>query len=487
MSDADKKIAEMRKAMADMKEDCYAIVNKDFQRLDEFKQNLYLKVLCTLIQYENEPSAMQLLFFARLLKGAEKKEPVEDYMRQALDLSADNIREFVKFIREDICRYYFALEAIMLVTMEKSSRGRYEYLAELLELIGITKPEVDYLSSVAKSVLMQDTSFLNKAHLELSPKLSEAIKKVSSLPYHYEGVCIEDNDEILSISAQSIINYNIENNILKNKKKIILKNLNVYLTCNLDFEGCEEVILQDCVFKSKDFTMNFAKINSLNISNCVFQDFIMQPFYAVDNIKICYNTFERCKCVSKSDLNLRSYDNALRVAGLFTVKCAVEEYVTKEEVFDIGGLVGLFLGGGGSIAKKTFRDKINYKPIFCKNINIENNEFSRCICEQGLLSRLQQKEDCSGEFKICFDVTIKENIFIASKYDSGDPLYLESNDFRYSRFCSEGGAPFERNCDNRFPNVYGITNRCDSDSKNFHFEDNFCMSGRSGASRRLDC
>lgn len=447
MSDAEKKVLEMRKAMADMREDYYAIVNEDFLRLDDFKQNLYLKVLCTLIQYENEPSAMQLLFFARLLKGAEKEEPVEDYMRQALDLSADNIRDFVQFIREDICRYYFALEAIMLVTMEKASRGRYEYLAEILELIGITKPEVDYLSSVAKSVLMQDTSYLNKAHLEIWPKLSENIKKVSSLPYHYIGVCIEDNDEILSISAPSIINYNIDNSILKNKKKIILKNLNVNLTCNLVFDGCEEVELQDCVILGGEFTMSFFKVKSLNISNCVFQDFIMLPFYAVDDIKICFNTFERCKFVPKSDLNLDDSEVALRVAGLLTVKGIIVE-------------------------DSRWPYRVDMYANFGNSLSIENNEFSHCVCDsfddKNLLSSYE-----------VFNVAIRNNVFINAKDNSGNLLLLSLDSEHFEEFLY--GVKYITRPRSRSMFHY-------KHSKEYlHIEGNSCVSSRSGASRRLDC
>ena len=69
MDDFNKKISGIRKLMKDMKANLYAIENPDLVVLDEFNKNLYIKLLCTVVEYENNPSDMQVLYLKRIIKG----------------------------------------------------------------------------------------------------------------------------------------------------------------------------------------------------------------------------------------------------------------------------------------------------------------------------------------------------------------------------------------------------------------------------------
>lgn len=124
-----KNIAGIRNAMKEMKAEMYAIRNPELAELDEYRKTLYLKVLCTVLQYENTPSDMQILYLKRLLKGLGADEPVEEYMRKALDISDVDIREFVGYMKDSRIKYYFALEGILLISMGDYSADTYEYLA----------------------------------------------------------------------------------------------------------------------------------------------------------------------------------------------------------------------------------------------------------------------------------------------------------------------------------------------------------------------
>ena len=55
--------------MAELKNEKYAFVNLDLASLDEYGKTLYLKVLCSVIQYQNEPTEAQILFLKRIIKG----------------------------------------------------------------------------------------------------------------------------------------------------------------------------------------------------------------------------------------------------------------------------------------------------------------------------------------------------------------------------------------------------------------------------------
>ena len=69
MTEINKKVDGLRTLMKDMKAEMYAITNPDLVELDEYTKNLYLKLLCTVVQYENEPSEMQVLYLKRIIKA----------------------------------------------------------------------------------------------------------------------------------------------------------------------------------------------------------------------------------------------------------------------------------------------------------------------------------------------------------------------------------------------------------------------------------
>ena len=112
-----KKIDGIRKMLEEMKGHKYAIANPDLVSLDEYVKSLYIQVLCTVVQYENEPVDMQILYLKRIVNGIGVEDPVEEYMRKALEISETDIQEFLSHMKEGKARYYFALDAILLVSM----------------------------------------------------------------------------------------------------------------------------------------------------------------------------------------------------------------------------------------------------------------------------------------------------------------------------------------------------------------------------------
>ena len=129
-----KKIQEIRNLMDEMKEEIYSIINEELVNLDEYIKTLYLKVLCTVVQYENEPSEMQLLYLKRIISGMKAEKTMEEYMYMALEISADDIQEFFLIMKDNKIKYYFALVGILLLAMKKSSELSRKYLVELIEL-----------------------------------------------------------------------------------------------------------------------------------------------------------------------------------------------------------------------------------------------------------------------------------------------------------------------------------------------------------------
>ena len=62
--------------------------------LDEYVRNLYIKMLCTVVQYDNIPEESQQCYLERIVRGFGADGTLEEYMRQALELSETDVREF---------------------------------------------------------------------------------------------------------------------------------------------------------------------------------------------------------------------------------------------------------------------------------------------------------------------------------------------------------------------------------------------------------
>ena len=194
MDEFNKRISGIRRAMEKMKTEMYAISNPETAELDEYIKSLYIKMLCTVVQYENDPSEMQLLYLRRLHKGIQIDNSIEDFMRMALDITEVDVQEFIAIMRDNHTRYYFALEGILLVSMGKGEHANYEYLGELIELICISKMELEYLSTVARSILEQDPEYYDKAK-SIAPESVEGFTVAPYIANFYAGAIVDTRTE----------------------------------------------------------------------------------------------------------------------------------------------------------------------------------------------------------------------------------------------------------------------------------------------------
>ncbi len=165
--------------MSEMREEKYAIVNPDTSALDEYNKTLYLKMLCSLVQFHNEAAEMQMLFLRRIVNGIGVEEKAEEYMRRALEISDTDIQDFLSFMGKDKAKYYFALEGIILVSLGQGDEESYQYLAEVIELLDICKDDLTYVCLVASAVLQQKSFFY-----EVAKKwINERVENVDYTPY----------------------------------------------------------------------------------------------------------------------------------------------------------------------------------------------------------------------------------------------------------------------------------------------------------------
>lgn len=295
MKALDQKVKGIRKMMEDKKSETYALVNPDLVSLDEYMKTLYLKVMCTLVQYENDPADMQILYLKRIISGIGAEESAEEYMKKALEISDTDIQEFLTFMKQSKIKYYVALDGLLLVSMGNPRQENYEYLAEIIELMGVNKEELEYLCLVAKSVLQQQSSYYDEA----KTKITEGTSSIDFTPYiqNYYAGAIVDSDEVIHYSAPNLkasqgINYPKE----YKQRTVIFENMDIPLKADWNFQGCREVVFKNCNLTGGEHQITFHSIEKLTIDYCKISGFT-NCFAKLDSVNQLYvsnSKFREC-------------------------------------------------------------------------------------------------------------------------------------------------------------------------------------------------
>lgn len=273
MSEFDNRIDGIRRTFADKKAEAYAFCNSDTAGMEEYIKNLYLKLLCTVLQYDNTASEMQVQFLKRLVKGMGAEEKAEDYMRRALEIEEKDFDDFFEALRDNKIKYYFALEGLILVSLSEEGKQSYDYLSELLEILKIDENDLSCISLVAKSVLTQKSEPFSEA----MQSQGEHFADVNFLPYvknYYRGL-ITSTKKLIQYSAPEKAELgDIELRTNYTKDTVMIENLIIKLSKSIHFKSCKQVVLRNCDFVGgKSSSLIFYGCEKLTIEDCSFKQF----------------------------------------------------------------------------------------------------------------------------------------------------------------------------------------------------------------------
>lgn len=272
MDEFNERLEKIRGLLVKMKAKEYAVTNETLSGLDEYVKKLYLKLLGTVIQYKNDPSDMQIIYLNRIACGMGAEEPVEELMRMALEISETDAQEFLSVVKEKNIKFYFALDSLLLLKMGNEEKVNYEYLGELLELCDVTKNDIESVSLIAKSVLLQESSYYDEAKKWIA-EYAKTYDFSSYIKTYYAGAIVDLQDKKRYSSPDVNQVYDISFPTLYEEKKVVFENLNIYLNEEWIFEGCEEVVFRDCkIYGEKEhFTLN--NIKRVRFENCNYENF----------------------------------------------------------------------------------------------------------------------------------------------------------------------------------------------------------------------
>ena len=323
MSTYQERIDTVRKYFQSLKANRYPFVNETLAEKDEYTKSLYFRLLCALVRYTCEPNQMQVLYIERLIAGCKAEQKYRDYMRMALELEIKDVEEFVSALKETELKYYFCIDGSILLMLSNSDDKNYELLAEIVEIFGITRQEVQYLALASRAIVAQNSTMFEET-LAQSP---ESMFSLSLFPYiadFHTGLVSNTDQKVylysFSKAKVDLSNYQhlkpnklvIENIILDHKDKmlqfqgyheIVLRRCSVNLSeLKLQFENISNVVLERCVFdggaKEKETlgAINFSTCTNVKIMGCVFKNFSSRTIIGnkIMYVSVYNSSFENC-------------------------------------------------------------------------------------------------------------------------------------------------------------------------------------------------
>ena len=368
MEEFNKNIAAIRTMFQDLKAEKYAITNPELAALDEYVKSLYLKVLCTIVQYENDPSDAQLLYLKRIMHGMGIDDTVEECMRKALEISPEVIQEFLSITEKSDCKYYFAMDGVILSALGEANPAGYEYLAEIIELLKIPKSDLAYICKIAQSVLEQQSSYYDEAR----GLASERVENLDFTPYiqNYYAGAIVDTATVKHYSApDKEVSHNIVYAGSYSERRVIFENVEIDIDSEWAFNGCEEVIFRNCNLLGTGGNISIVSVGTVRLENCKIQKFT-DRFANLSGINKLY--VQNCEitacgytcggdesggvlyCSGESMQEICLQGNLLR-------NC----YIKADRRRYNYGVSGVFIGFPGSEIE---------------SMHVENNEFIGCSC-----------------------------------------------------------------------------------------------------------
>ena len=269
MSTYQERIDTVRKYFQSLKANRYPFVNETLAEKDEYTKSLYFRLLCALVRYTCEPNEMQVLYIERLIAGCKAEQKYRDYMRMALELEIKDVEEFVSSLKETELKYYFCIDGSILLMLADSDDKNYELLAEIVEIFGITRQEVQYLALASRAIVAQNSTMFEDAQKQ-SP---ESVQTLSLFPYvagFYSGLVVNGDQKVYLYSCSKakvdLSNYQqlkpnkllIENMVLDHKDKM------------LQFQGYHEIVLRRCSVNLSELKLQFENISNVVLDRCVF-------------------------------------------------------------------------------------------------------------------------------------------------------------------------------------------------------------------------
>lgn len=406
MEEFHKNIEAIRRMMKEKKAEKYALVNPALVELDEYMKSLYLRVLCSALQYESMPTEMQTLYLNRIVKGIGVEDGVQEYMRRALEISEKEVQEFLSIFGVKTEKYYFSVDGIVLSSLGSGNEKAYEYLAEIMELLGITKSDLTYLCLIARAILEQNSEVFDEA----KEKLTDRVKELNFIPYvknFYVGEIVDTDMEYYLTVPEKELSKGVAYRALYRQRRVVFENLDIEVKEGWKFEGCEEVVFRGCNLKgTEEQGLYFENVGTVRFEGCKVQDFKSNGFCWLTNVNNLYvQNCEISECGYEDRIGdtrggvviiLHRELDEIIVEGNTILNCFIKR---KEHKYNYG-VSGAFMGtraGGGGVKIVVTNNK------FIGNDCINNGNYTVAQIAGSFRKVISNNNECIGSLRNIFE------------------------------------------------------------------------------------
>lgn len=397
----------IRNMLKKEKEDREAIINQELVNLDENEKNLYLKVLCTVVQYENEPSSEQIRYLKRIVSGIGVDSTAGEFMKLALEITGEDIQEFLSVFSEINAKYYFAFDGLLLVSMENKSEDNYEYLNELIEMLEINKNDFEFVSLVAKSVSKQDSGLYDDAR----DLVTERTKDLNFAPYlkdYYVGAIVDTEVEKYYSVTDKEKSKSMKFPNTYTERFVTFENLSISLSEQWYFKGCERVVFKNCDLTSGGKILDFCSVGQVIFDGCKASDFTNRVAY--------FTNINKLEVLNSEFLNCGYTTNESAEGGVFSINNESGSLI-QEIKLNGNKLLNCYINGPCKVNNEVtgvflgFDRGSKEKFKVLKIVEVKNNIFNGCRCKctptsgaQAIISiyidrkKIQEENNkCTGE------------------------------------------------------------------------------------------
>lgn len=287
-------IDKVRKYFDEIKPDLFQIKNHPLADKEDYIKELYISVLCSISAYDDDMAESETLFIKRIMRGVNLKTEFAKLARQGLDIKKQTVDEFIKHFSENDLGYYFIADALVVAVSDGILADKeIELIAELSELLKITRSEIETLSGLIAVLISQnsDDLALYLKNNELKTDLTYLIKGIfpdyvdNSKKIVFTGDVVFDKD--ITLMQDEVIFDNARITIKKNVKILINLNKSVSIyKCEFTAESSDKIV--DII--------ELNKIGKIEIRESLFHDVNKRLFLirSCENVQIHDNRFIKC-------------------------------------------------------------------------------------------------------------------------------------------------------------------------------------------------
>jgi len=264
---------------------------------DTYAKELYFVLLASVAEIDGEINNEERIFLSALIKGSKLNCNVSKIIDKSITAEKELIIDFFNCFGKDKLKYNFILNSLMMARIDdKINDKEASIIAELAEILEITKEEIMFLAELALAIMEKNIERFhtlvtikpdNIDFIQFKDHLHSFIK-IPNVKYVNSNVELEDNELIgnLIIEIPIICNKNldIKNAIIfftpKGKitftEEISVKIIKIdAINSEFIFDKCNNIVVTDSTFKNnknkRPLTYNCCQngiIEKSNFENC---------------------------------------------------------------------------------------------------------------------------------------------------------------------------------------------------------------------------